>query len=52
VDALDQIHKSGYAHMDIKLSNILMDENDVPHIADFGLAVRTHSDELLDGKLY
>lgn len=50
--ALDLIHKSGYAHMDVKLSNILLDKSGSPHIADYGLAVRALSDDLLDGSKY
>ncbi len=38
-------HQRGILHRDIKPGNILFDENDVPQIADFGLA-----SEIVDGE--
>uniref|UniRef100_A0A7S3J1K7 non-specific serine/threonine protein kinase n=1 Tax=Euplotes harpa TaxID=151035 RepID=A0A7S3J1K7_9SPIT len=52
VEALDRVHKSGHAHMDIKLSNVLLDESKAPHFSDFGLAVKVGKDEMLDGNEY
>ena len=37
-DALRFIHMKGYAHLDFKPSNILLDKNGRPKIADFGLS--------------
>ena len=37
-DAIDYCHSQGVLHRDLKPSNILMTKNDVPKIADFGLA--------------
>lgn len=36
IDAICFLHSKGIAHLDIKPENILMDENMVPKLADFG----------------
>lgn len=38
VSAVDYIHYHGYAHRDIKLQNIMIDENNNLKLVDFGLA--------------
>lgn len=52
VDGLEDIHKSGLAHLDIKLGNIVLDKINRPHITDFGLSVKASQGELLDGRIY
>lgn len=39
-EALEHAHRAKIIHRDLKPSNILMDEDNEPHIVDFGLAKR------------
>jgi serine/threonine protein kinase/formylglycine-generating enzyme required for sulfatase activity len=44
-DALQQTHQRGLVHRDIKPTNILVDRNGHPYLADFGLALREENFE-------
>jgi serine/threonine protein kinase len=39
-EALHYAHSKGLIHRDIKSANILLDKNDRPYLADFGIALR------------
>jgi serine/threonine protein kinase len=37
-NGLEYIHEKGYIHLDLKPDNILLDDDMVPKITDFGLS--------------
>jgi serine/threonine protein kinase len=50
-DALHYAHQRGIYHRDLKPGNILLDEHEVPHITDFGLAITRETQVDLRGQV-
>ena len=52
LDALAHAHEAGVIHRDLKPSNILIGENGVPRVMDFGIAARVESPAETGGELH
>lgn len=53
-EGLDYIHKNGIIHRDLKLNNILVNENNNIKITDFGLATKLYevNNEIVGSRMY
>jgi WD40 repeat protein len=49
-EAVDYAHRLGVLHLDLKPANVLLDEDGIPHVADFGLARRLDSALAVDNE--
>jgi serine/threonine protein kinase len=51
LDAIDHAHRHGIVHRDLKPSNILINEQGIPRVMDFGIAIRVSGGREADSEL-
>lgn len=50
-EAVGYAHSGGWLHLDLKPANILVDSDDKPYVADFGLALHESSQKGMEGRV-